>query len=334
MRRLVLVHSLIIFVIGVSLVCGQTATSSLRGIVTDPAQAVVAGASVTLSNSSTGFSQSTKTDDRGGYQFLQIPPGTYTLSVSHAGFADSRQEDLRLPVNVPVTLNVALRIKGEASVVEVTGTNVQVNTEDATVGNAFSTSQIAALPFEGRDPAQILSLQPGVTFVGTNVDQKFDSRGGSVNGARSDQTNIVLDGIDDNDQTKGFAFQGALRSTLDSLQEFRVTTSNANADEGRSSGAQVSLITKSGTNSFHGSAYEYNRTNVGQANDWFNKRSELQDGLPNIPGKLIRNTFGATFGGPILKNRLFFFLAYEGQRTRKAHKSRASCPVTTCGKGS
>ena len=318
MLRLVVLDSLVIIVIGISLVCGQTATSSLRGTVTDPGQAVVAGASVTLSNSSAGFLQSTKTDDRGVYQFLQVPPGAYTLTVTQPGFADAKQENLRLPVNVPVTSNIALRIKGETSVVEVAGTNVQVNTDDATLGNAIGTSQIAALPFEGRDPAQILSLQPGVTFLGTNVDQKFDSRGGSVNGARSDQTNIALDGIDNNDQIKGFAFQGALRSTLDSLQEFRVTTSNANAGEGRSSGAQVSLITKSGTNSFHGSAYEYNRTNVGQANDWFNKRSELQGGLPNIPGKLIRNTFGATLGGPILKNRIFFFLAYEGQRTRES----------------
>src|SRR5262249_54180037 len=151
-----------------------------------------------------------------------------------------------------------------------------------------------------------------------NVDQSHDSRSGSVNGARSDQTNIVLDGIDNNDQTQGTAFQGALRSTLDSLQEFRVTTSNANADAGRSSGAQVSLVTKSGTNRFHGSVYEYNRTNFGQSNDWFNKRVELEGGLPNTPGQLIRNTFGATFGGAIIKDRAFFFLAYEGQRTRES----------------
>ncbi len=131
-----------------------------------------------------------------------------------------------------------------------------------------------------------MSLQPGVTFVGTNVDQDYDSRGGSVSGARSDQTNITLDGIDDNDQVKGYAFEGALRSTLDSLQEFRVTTSNSNADEGRSSGAQVALVTKSGTNSFHGTAYEYNRTNFGYANDWFNKQAELESGLPNVPGQL------------------------------------------------
>jgi hypothetical protein len=162
-----------------------------------------------------------------------------------------------------------------------------------------------------------LSLQPGVVWVGKNVDQSFDSRGGSVNGARSDQTNVTLDGVDNNDQELGRAFQGALRSTLDSLQEFKVTTSNSNADTGRSSGAQVNLVTKSGTNSWHGSAYEYNRSGIGEANDWFNKQTQLNSGLPNKPPHLVRNTFGATIGGPIKKDRVFFFAAYEGQRTRE-----------------
>jgi len=300
-----------------SLVQAQSSTTSLRGTVSDPQGAVLPDAAVTRSNPSTGFSESKKTDRDGVYQFLQLPPGTYALTVTKAGFATLKEDKLQLLVNVPATSNLSMRVKGEVSVVEVTGTGVQVNSQDATIGNAFGTSQIEALPFEGRDPTQILSLQPGVTYVGTNVDQNYDSRGGSVSGARSDQTNITLDGIDDNDQVKGYAFKGALRSTLDSLQEFRVTTNSANADEGRSSGAQVSLVTKGGTNSFHGSVYEYNRTNVGYANDWFNKQAELQSGLPNVPGQLIRNTFGMTFGGPIREDRIFFFLAYEGQRTRE-----------------
>jgi Carboxypeptidase regulatory-like domain len=304
----------------------QTATTSLRGTISDPQGAVVDGANVTLSNPNTGLSQSTKTDSHGFYQFLQISPGTYTLTVTKAGFAILKEENLQLLVNVPATSNLALRVQGEMSTVQVEGTAVQVNSEDASLGNAFGANQIASLPFEGRDPTQILSLQPGVTFVGTNVDQNQDSRGGAVNGARSDQTNITLDGVDDNDQVKGYAFQGALRSTLDSLQEFRVTTSNANADAGRSSGAQVALVTKSGTNRFHGSVYEYNRNNVGEANDWFNKRAELQSGLPNIPGQLIRNTFGATVGGPIVKDRAFFFLAYEGQRTRENIQTTRAVP--------
>ena len=330
-KSLVFVATLLLLLPALS--WGQTGTASLRGTVTDPQGAVVAGASAALSNPTTGFSQVATTDEHGFYQFLQVPPGKYTLTVTQVGFGTVKQEGLNLLVNVPATSNVSLKVKGEMSVVEVSSLTEQVNTEDATIGNAFGTSQIDSLPFEGRDPAQILSLQPGVTFVGTNVDQTHDSRGGSVNGARSDQTNIVLDGIDNNDETKGYAFQGALRSTLDSLQEFRVTTSNANADEGRSSGAEVALLTKSGTNRLHGSVYEYNRTNLGQANDWFNKRAELQSGLPNTPGQLIRNTFGATLGGPVVKDHLFFFLAYEGQRTRESTQVTRVVPSDNLRKG-
>jgi hypothetical protein len=293
----------------------QTATTSLKGTVSDPQGGALAGATLTLADASKGYSRSATADEHGFYEFVQLPPGVYSLTVSAAGFAQLTQEGLQLLVNLPATSNIVMRVEGVTSSVEVSGAAIQLNTEDATLGTAFNASQIGSLPFEGRDPTQILSLQAGVTYVGSNVDQNRDSRGGSVNGARSDQTNITLDGVDDNDQVKGYAFQGALRSTLDSLQEFRVTTTNANADSGRSSGAQVSLVTKSGTNNFHGSAYEYNRTNFGQSNDWFNKRAELQSGLPNKPGQLIRNTFGATLGGPIRKNRLFAFLAYEGQRT-------------------
>src|SRR4029077_2020438 len=155
-----------------------------------------------------------------------------------------------------------------------------VNTQDATLGNNFNARQLTDLPSEGRDPVSILSLQPGVVYIGNQVNQDDDSRGGSVNGARSDQTNVTLDGLDDNDQLNGYAFTGAMRATMDSLQEFRVTTSNYDASAGRSSGAQVNLVTKSGTNVFHGSGYEYYRPNFTVANDWFNKQAELNAGLP------------------------------------------------------
>jgi len=139
------------------------------------------------------------------------------------------------------------------------------------------------------------------------------TRSGAVNGGRSDQANITLDGIDNNDQENGLAFQGAVRSTLDSVEEFRVTTTNSNADAGRSSGAQVQLVTKSGTNAWHGSAYELNRSNIGEANDWFNEYDEDIAGQKNIPPFLRRNTFGASLGGPIKKDRLFFFTNWERQ---------------------
>ena len=302
-----------------SLGWSQVATTSVKGTVYDSKGAVVADATVTLQNPSTGFTRSTKTNGQGGYEFIQIQPATYTISAVAPGFGKAEVVGVQLLVNTPATQNVQLQVAATATVVEVQGQAEMVNTQDASIGNAFDSKQILNLPFEGRDPVGILSLQPGVAFVGDsrNVDQSMDSRGGSVNGARSDQTNITLDGVDNNDQNLGLAFQGALRSTLDSLEEFRVATSNSNADSGRSSGAQVSLVTKSGTNNFHGTLYEYNRSSIGEANDWFNEQAQVGSGLPNKPGELIRNTFGVSVGGPIIRNKLFFFATYEGQRTHE-----------------
>ena len=295
----------------------QSATTSLRGTITDAKGAVVTGATVTLNNSATGFSRTAKSDDQGIYQFIEVPPSTYLLTVTSQGFATIKRENVVLQVSSPATLNVSLQVQGSAEIVDVSAEAPMVNTQDATLGNNFSARQLTDLPSEGRDPASILSLQPGVVYIGktTDAQQDNDSRGGSVNGARSDQTNITLDGLDDNDQLKGYAFEGAMRATLDSLQEFRVTTSNYDAASGRSSGAQVNLVTKSGTNSFHGSLYEYHRPTFDVANDYFNKASELSLGEPNRPQHILRNTFGGTIGGPIVKDRLFFFAAYEGQRT-------------------
>ncbi len=303
-------------------------TTSLRGTVTDPKGALLPGATVTLAEPQTGFTRTTQSSADGVYQFLQVPPGLYMLTASAAGFSNFKEANLRLLVNTPATVNIGLKIQGTNVEVQVTGEAPLVNTQDASIGNEFTERQLLRLPSEGRDPASILSLQPGVTYIGTTkqIDQSNDSRGGSVSGARSDQTNITLDGLDDNDQLLGTAFQGALRATLDSLQEFRVTTSNGNADEGRSSGAQVSLVTKSGNNQIHGSAYEYNRSSIGEANDWFNKAAEIGQKLPNKPGQLIRNTFGATFGGPIKKDRFFYFLAYEGQRKRETIQTTQIVP--------
>ena len=298
---------------------GQTSSASLRGNVVDSKGAVLAAAELLLTDSQTGISRAAKTNGAGNYQFLEVPPGIYSISVSAKGFATIRQDGVRLLVNTPNTLMFSMKVKGEMTKIEVQAEAGLVNTQDATLGHTFDSRQIDNLPFEGRDPAAILSLQPGVAFVGNNstINPDADSRNGAVNGARSDQTNITIDGIDDNDQTKGYAFQGALRATLDSIQEFRVTTSNPNADAGHSSGAQVTLVTKGGTNIFHGSLYEYNRSTLTSANDWFNKQAQLLAGLRNRPGELIRNTFGASVGGPLSKNRLFFFATYEGQRTRE-----------------
>jgi Carboxypeptidase regulatory-like domain len=310
---------ILIAVLGATLGGAQTSSTSLRGTVVDPKGAVVPGVEVTITNSATAFSRTTKTDGQGFYQFLEVPPATYTVTIKAAGFGILQVENVGLLVNTPASLNETLRVQAVAEKVEVMSQAPLVNTEDASLGHAFTADQMTTLPLEGRDPVSILSLQPGVLYTGnsTDINRDADSRSGAVSGARSDQTDITVDGLDDNDPVLGYAFQGALRSTLDSLEEFRVTTTNSNAQAGRSSGAQVSLVTKSGTNKFHGSLYEYNRSKIGEANSWFNERAELLAGNPNVPPHLVRNTFGTSVGGPIVKNRLFFFATYEGQRTHE-----------------
>ncbi len=315
MRSAKAVFFLTVCVLFATLVCAQTGTSSVRGIVSDPKGAVLPGATVTISDKQNGFSRSATTDGRGEYQFQQLPPSTYTITVNGKGFAEVRQEGVQLLVGVPTTLNVGLQVQGQTITVEVTGEATHVNTTDASMGNAFEAKQIVELPFEGRNPVEILSLQAGVTYTnptsGTAVNNMFDTRAGATNGGRSDQTNITLDGVDNNDQSSGFAFQGAVRSTLDSVEEFRVTTSNSNADSGRSSGAQVQLVTKGGTNSWHGAAEALNRSNIGEANDWFNEQAQVGSDLKNIPPYLRRNTYGASLGGPIMKDKAFFYLGWE-----------------------
>src|SRR5262249_7752333 len=213
------------------------------------------------------------------------------LSVAAAGFTTSERPHLELLVNVAATLDIKLEVAGVGQTVEVVDNAALVNTSDASLGAAFNQNQVSQLPIEARNVVEWLSPQQGVTFVGDRIDATKDTRSGSVNGARSDQSNVTLDGVDVNDQNNGYAFTSVLRVTQDSVQEFRITTSNANADAGRSSGAQVALVTKGGTNQFHGSAYEYHRNTIFSANDPFLKASQIESGQPNKRAPLLRNVF-------------------------------------------
>ncbi len=308
----------LLFALG-SMAVAQSGTTSIRGTVTDKSGAAVAKATVTLSNPERAIERTIPTGEAGEYEFLQLPPGTYQLVVEAPGFSRYEQKNIQLLVSNPGHADVQLTVGAANQVVEVSAEAAQVNTSDASLGNAVGERQVKDLPLEGRNVPDLLSLQAGVAYTGNrqDVDTNVDTRSGAVNGARSDQSNITLDGVDVNDQVNGYAFKSVLPVTLDSVQEFRVTTSNANADAGRSSGAQVALVTKSGTNHLHGSAYEYHRNTFTSANDYFVKTAELQNGEPNEPPKLIRNIFGGSVGGPIIKDRLFFFANYEGHRQRE-----------------
>ena len=324
MKSLIRVSSFALLLATSFHVMAQTATTSLRGTVSDPAGAVVPDATVTLDAKETGFHQVHKSEKDGGYTFQQVPPATYTVTVESPGFAP-QVSVVQLLVAQPATLNVALSIAASTTV-EVNESAAEVlNTTNAAVGNAVDEQTVQALPMEGRNVPDLLSLQPGVLYLGHENNQTSDSRSGAVAGARSDQGNITLDGLDNN-SVLGYAFTGVLRSTIDSVEEYKVTTSNNGADTGRSSGAQVNVVTRGGTNKIHGSLYEYNRNTAASANNWFNKEAEASEGRSNTPGELIRNTFGAAIGGPVMKNKLYYFLNFEMQRTAEAQQTTLIVP--------
>lgn len=317
------------FVFGSHMAVGQ-ATSTMLGSVVDPQDLAVPNAEITITNADTGLVRHTLTNSTGNFTFPQLPPGSYRLRALARGFKTLNRDGIILEVNTPAVVPIQLQVGASNEVVQVYGDENHINLVDATMGNPFTETQISQLPLEGRNVVGLLSLQPGVTFIG-NVDQQGntdDYRNGSVNGGRSDQANVTLDGVDVNDQLNGLAFTSVLRVTLDSVQEFRVTTTNANADEGRSSGAQVALLTKSGSNAFHGSVYEFNRNTNFSANDYFNNAA----GVPRP--QLIRNVFGTSLGGPIRKNRLFFFLTYEGRRDARAESDVRIVPSMLMRQGS
>jgi hypothetical protein len=309
-------------------ISAQVATTSLRGTIKDPSGALLPGARITLTANATGQTLTAVANSGGQYVFPQLPPAKYTMTVSATGFS-SQRKTAELLVNQPATIDFFLTIQANTVTVDVSGTAMTLNTSDASLGNAADNTEIQALPSETRNVPDLLSLQPGVLYLPSPGYGAGDSRSGAVNGGRSDQGNVTLDGVDDNDQVGGFAFTGVLRATQDSTEEFRVVTGEANADAGRSSGAQISMVTKSGTNKFHGAAYEYHRPTITVANDWFNKNAQAQSQAPNIPGKLIRNIFGADLGGPIIKDKLFFFGNYEGTRQAENVEVQRESPTAS-----
>ncbi len=321
---------LLLFLAFTSIAGAQTATTSLRGIVTDKMGAVVGGVNVTLTESSVGFAQARTTNAQGEYNFQQIPPGFYTIKTKANGF-DDQTTRVQLLVNQPATVNITLVVGGSETTVAVTAAPASLNQTDATIGTPFSQAEIQTLPFQGNNVLSLLALQPGVLSLGdqSNATMDSDSRAGAVNGARSDQGNVTLDGIDNNTQTQGYAFEGVLRPTRDSVEEFRVVTTSSNADSGRSSGAQISVVTRSGTNALHGSLYEYYRPSNTVSNDWFIKQAQLASGQPNIPGKYIRNTYGVSLGGPIIKDKLFYFASYEGDKKAQNIQETREVPLGT-----
>ncbi len=314
----------------------QTGTSTIRGTVSDAQARVVPDAKVTLTNLSTNAARSTKTTGTGEFTFDLITPGQYRLEVEATGFKKQVVENVRALVGKQTENNVRLDVGATGEVIEVVASSneILVNTQDATLGNNFISEQISQLPLEARDLTGLLSLQPAVT------------RQGYVAGARADQSNVTLDGVDINNAesanseiplatnnlvigelSSSITSGPVLRLNAEAIDEFRVTTANANSNQGRSSGAQVNLVTKSGTNRLHGSLFEFHRNTIFTANDWFNNHSGVE--RPS----LIRNTYGGSVGGPIVKDKAFFFYSYESRHDAKTTGVTRVVPLPTLGQG-
>ena len=306
---------LVIVVLASSALLLSQDSSSMTGVVTDPTGAVIPGTVVTLSNPSTGVSYTQTTDSLGTYRFLNVPAGKgYKATFSHDGFAVAQISDVTLSVGITRTQSVILTVGGTSTTVAVSAGDetVTLNTTDATIGNNIQPEQLNQLPVYDRTRgiSTLFYAQPGV-----------DYSQGAVTGARIDQSETTVDGLDNDDQATGQTFYLTTPAPVDSVDQFTGSIAGLGSGIGTGSGGQFQLVTKSGTNKFHGNANEYHRDTDIVANPWFNNLN----GLKRTP--LIQNQFGAAIGGPIKRDKLFFFFNWAASRIVQSSTSEPIVPL-------
>lgn len=307
----------------------QLYTGSVTGVITDPSGATVPSAKVTLVDQNKGFTFNVQTDANGRYVLRSIPPGTYKITVEAAGFETQTQQGVRLDVSQNISVDFAMKIGATSVAVEVHGQAVQLQTEDAVTGQVVNRKFINDLPLLDRQFVNLAYLAPGVGE--TDAPNSQSSQGGInfiSNGSRNATADVLIDGASATNFDQNSGIQNVLYTpSVDSVEEFKVEQSNFSAEYGFAVGAIINVITRSGTNQFHGSAYEFLRNSVMDANDWFNNASNV--GIP----ALKRNNFGGTIGGPIKKDKTFFFFDYEGLRASTGTNSGAMSVPTLCMRG-
>ena len=315
--------------------------AGIQGTVTDNAGAVVADATVTLTNKETNQTQQTKTSDDGFYRFSQLPPGLYTITVEKDNFKKQVVENVNVAAETLEGVDVALQTGGISETVTVTAENVPLETEDANIRKTITTQEVLSLPQSGRDPYELARLAPGVFGSGARTADggsvRFPNSQGpggstnsifatenvqpiSANGQRSSANNYQIDGVSVNSQTWGGA---VITPSQESVKEVQVTSSTYSAEDGRNSGAQIKVVSQNGTNEFRGSAFF--KLNDPSLNA-FNKMPRFVNGFDTGgPRRVERKykSFGGSLGGPIYRNRLFFFFAYEGMRENTNNTYRA-----------
>src|SRR5690242_3408278 len=323
--RVRMVLAFVVLMAGV--LSAQTFRGTILGTVTDPSGALVSGAKVTVKNVATGLERSTQTSADGSYSIPELPIGTYTVTITQPGFQTSSTTGVVVDVASERRVDSAMKPGEVTQQVEVSGEALpQVETTSAVLGGTLTTQTIANLPVNGRDYTKLIYLNPGVAG---SPDQISDSPGSygtfSMNGSRGRSNNFLLDGTDMNDGYRndpaineaGVFGDPATILPIDAVAELR-TISNYEAEYGRNSGAVVNIVTKSGTNTWHGSGLEYLRTGQFGARNYFNNEG------PKNP--FHNNQFGASLGGPIIKDKTFFYFNYEGQRETGAQAGQSCVP--------
>ena len=303
LARLSLSLALLLLLIPAQLYAQATATGTIRGTVTDLSNAVVIGAQVTVVNTGTNLSRTLTTGAVGEFIFDQLPPGKYSIKASKKGFS-SELAKTELLVGQTITSNFSLKPGEVNQVVEVSATAVMVDVEKTSVSQEVAPSEVEELPLLARDAANLAYLAPGVKVADSFDPTKNRSAVLSVNGNIGRDVNITVNGIDNKDSTVGGT---VMQLPLEAVQEFLISTQRFSAANGRSEGAAINMITKSGTNAIHGSAFSYFREKQ------FNADQTSPDGTKSNP-PYSRQFFGGSVGAPILKNKLFTFFAYERQR--------------------
>lgn len=301
----------------------QTTAATLTGLITDSSGATISGAHLTLIEVDTGATHELDSNSSGEYTLTALPPGNYTLSVTRPGFSSYRQQGIVLTVSEQATANVVLKVGATENTITVTANASVINTTSAEISNIVNRRAISQLPLNGRDPSSLVLLSPGTTNVlntgGGYLQSGFSfptETGASADGGRQGSTYYLLDGVPNVDAYLGLA---APFPNADATAEFRVISNNFDAKYGFSPGAVVSIETKSGTNKFHGGMFEFLRNSALNASNWFTGQTDT----------LKRSQFGGYLGGPVLRNRLFFFANYQGTRSVANGASNTTYTPTT-----
>jgi carboxypeptidase family protein len=299
------------------------ANGSLSGTVADKTGSVVAGATVTITSQETGLNREAKTDGSGHYLVPLLPVAHYTIRIESQGFQTTEQKDIRLQVDEQREVDFALNPASVSQTVEVTATEVAVETTNPTLGQVITSEEVADLPLNGRNFVQLATLTPGTTqetnpnsFFNGAASSEVSARGSfslSVGGSRAQSTDWLIDNNDNDELTSGGI---SILPTIDSIQEFKVLTYNYSAEYGTRAGPTVLVTTKSGANKFHGALYEYLRNTKLDASSYFAKTFNNSGNLVPVKEKFNLNQFGASLGGPIQKDKTFFFVNYEAKRQR------------------